>query len=80
MRARHVFNLFIHEKFTHGNFYFHPFESLEIDGESVMLISLLYDLMDDDQKMPYSLCGLLNMPINATYADAAMKIMSDIGN
>ena len=72
--------MFIHDKFTHGNLYFHPFESLEIDGESVMLISLLYELMDDDEIMPHSLNGLLDMPINSTYADAALKIMAELGH
>jgi hypothetical protein len=72
--------MFIHDKFTHGNLYFHPFESLEIDGESVMLISLLYELMDDDEIMPHSLSGLLDMPVNSTYADAALKIMAELGH
>ena len=79
MSPRHAFNIFVHEKFTHGNFYFHAFETLEIEGESEVFISLLYDLINDTQIMPNTLCGLLNMPINSSYADAAMKIIAEFG-
>ena len=79
MNPRSVFNVFIHDKYPHGNMYFHPFERVYSSGNSELLILLLDALMDDEQKMPHSLCGLLNMPINSSYGDASLKIMSEMG-
>ncbi len=78
MSPRSAFNIFIHDKFTHGNFYFNPLEHVDLGGDTVLFILLLDDLMDDEQKMPDSLCGLLNMPINSSYASAAHKIVSEM--
>lgn len=79
MSPRQTFNTFIHDKFNQGNFFFHAFESLDINGKSSVLITLLYDLINDNNEMPNALCGMLNMPINSTYSEAAMKIIAEFG-
>jgi len=79
MSPRRTFDMFVHEKFTQGNFFFHAFETIELHERSEVFISVLYDLLNDNKQMPVILCGFLNMPINSTYAQAAMKIIAEFG-
>ena len=78
MSPKNIFNTYVHDKFTRGNAYIHAHESVDINGEMQPLISVLYQLWDDESKMPTTLCGMLDMPVNSTYAQAVRKLAKKV--
>ena len=52
-------------------------ESIDVDGESRPLIAILHQLWDDESKMPTTMCGMLDMPVNSTYSQAVRKLANN---
>lgn len=77
MSPKFIFNIYVHEKFTRGNAYIHAHESIDVDGESRPLIAILHQLWDDESKMPTTMCGMLDMPVNSTYSQAVRKLANN---
>ncbi len=77
MSPRYIFNIFIHDKFTSGNAYINAHERIDVDGNPQPLISVLHQLWDDHSTMPTTMCGMLDMPVNSTYAQAVRKLSNN---
>lgn len=78
MSPRTNFSVLIHDTFTHGYFYHHPFDSFELEGKTVTLMEVLLDLLDDREEMPNTLCEMMKLPANSTYRYAAIRMIKEM--
>jgi len=78
MSPKLIFNQYMYERYTHSDAYVHLFEQINNSEDMRPFILILTDLLNDYSTMPAYICSLLNISMDATYAEGARKLLKNI--